>query len=94
VRDLKLKVLSFTPASQPAIREGLIGWSTFILNGVRFEHVAVRRTRQRRWVLSYTSRFDQAGAKHTVALPADPRERADVEREVIRQLGLERGVTP
>jgi len=70
--------------------DGLLGWASFTIDDrIRLEGVAVRRTVDRRLVLSFPSRLDRQGKKHFLVRPLDDPTRREIEHQVFAQLGLE-----
>ena len=77
----------FKAAEPDQVRDGLIGWASFVLGrAVRLDGVAVRRTRDGRIVLSFPSRRDRRGREHYIAAPIDNAARLDIERQVLAAL--------
>ena len=79
----------FTPAPPADVAMGLLGWSSFELDSVRLDGVAVRRTRGGRLTLSFPVRRDSQGGKHHAVRPADDEARRAIEAAVFAALGLE-----
>ena len=77
----------FKAAESHQIRDGLLGWASFVLGEtVRLDGVAVRRTRDGRLVLSFPSRRDRRGREHYLVAPIDNAARLDIERQVLAAL--------
>jgi DNA-binding cell septation regulator SpoVG len=77
----------FTSASLHDMRRGLVGYTTFVLNGdVRIDGVAVRRSQQGRLYLAFPARRDSLGIDHPLVQPLGNEVRRQIERQVLAAL--------
>lgn len=80
----------FTQASPSEVREGLVGYLTFVVgNAIRVDGVTLRLTTARRPALSYPCRTDGKGRKHPIAKAIDADTKAQIEAEVFEELGID-----
>lgn len=87
---LELSDLRFSSAGPREFAVGLLGWLSFVLNGVlRVDGVAVRRTMDGRMSLSFPERVAQDGRRHPIVRPIDGHARAALEAAVIDALEVE-----
>ena len=85
---LRVTEVRFAPAPDHLVCSGLIGWSSFVLDGrLRVAGVAVRRTERGRPCLSYPVRDEGVGRRFEYFKPIDDATRRDIERQVLEQLG-------
>ncbi len=82
--------IRFSPATAADRKSGLLGWIEATVGHVRIDSVAVRRSRNGRYVLSFPQRRDRRGSPHPVVRPRDDASRRLLEEAVIRALGLDR----
>ncbi len=81
--------VTFTAALRKDLKGGLIGWTSFVVNGaLKLDSVAVRRTADHRLVLSFPARTDGAGRQRFYFRPLDTRTRKEIERQVCAQLRI------
>lgn len=81
----------FSAAPPELLESGLLGWTTFLLNGrLRVDAVAVRRTLDGDLVLSFPKRQDRRGREHALVAPVDDATRLEIESQVLRAIGLEK----
>ncbi len=77
----------FRSASSIDERNGLLGWTSFLLNdAVRISSVAVRRTRTGQLVLAFPTRRDSQGVEHPIAAPVDHAAHRSIENLVLAEL--------
>lgn len=81
--------VTFAAARPEDIERGLLGWASFLLGGVvRLDGVAVRRTLEGRYALSFPARRDGAGRRHFSVRPVDNQARLEIEHVVLGALGF------
>lgn len=86
--DLRVSEVAFSPAPEADQDRGLLGWVSFVINdALSVNGVAVRRTRDGRFVLSYPARPDAVGNKCFLVRPRNDRARRHLERAVLGALG-------
>ena len=84
----RVSEVRFAPAPEHLRPTGVVGWSSFTLDGcLRLEGVAVRRSTQGRTYLSYPMRDDGWGKRWQYMRPLDGETGRDIERQVLEQLG-------
>lgn len=85
VTDLRL-----TAAGPDLQRTGLLGWISCTLGGtLRVDGITLRRTAEGRLALSFPARKDRNGVLHPLLRPLDDATRAEIERQILGQLGME-----
>lgn len=89
---LRLSDFAFTPANQRDQQAGLLGFLQLRYGDLLLDGVALRRSSTGCLVLSFPRRHSRAGAEFHYVRPVDDRARRDLEAQVIRALGLDRGV--
>lgn len=82
----------FTPASPTSAAIGLLGFVELRYGGLQLDGIAVRWTRADELALSFPCRRDARGRKHPIVRPLGPREREEIERAVLAQLGALEGL--
>jgi len=95
MRDLlRVDKIRFTPASRELRRTGMMGWAMCRLDGRwELDCLAVRRTTDGRYKLSFPSRTDGNGVEHAYFRPLDNATRDEIECAVIAEL-RRRGFIP
>jgi len=78
----------FTQSGPDKASGGLLGWVSFTVGGLRLDGIAVRRTADGRFALSFPARRDAAGRQHPYVLPLDDATRRDLEHQVFAAIGL------
>jgi len=87
--DLAITNVRFAEAPDGQQRFGLLGYVRFVLaDAVAIDGVALRRTRDDRFVLSFPTRRDARGGQHAVVRPISSAVRAAIENEVFLALGI------
>ncbi len=90
MNTIKLSQIQFTAAPSADVERGLLGHVNFVLNaGLRIDGVAVRRTLNGRYALSYPARRDRRGRQHPLIQPLGDRVRREIEFAVFKALGIE-----
>ena len=90
---LLISEVKFSAALPDDVDAGLLGWVSCTLNeSLRLDGIALRRSADRRLVLSFPSRRDRAGREHPIIRPLDDTARLEIEHQVFGALGLEEGV--
>lgn len=92
--DLGVSEVRLTPAPAAQASTGLVGFASFVvMDLVRLDSIAVRRTRDGRVVLAFPVKHDRAGRQHPLVRPVNDTARQAITRAVIEalQLRLERG---
>jgi hypothetical protein len=84
ITRIALTDLRFTPASRELRRTGMLGWAKCRLDGRwQLDGVAVRRTADGEYKLSFPSRTDGNGTEHAYFRPLDNGTRDEIEARVI-----------
>lgn len=84
---MKIADIRFVPAPAELRATGLRGWAGCEVDGrLRLESLAVRRTRDGRYVLAFPSRRDGAGVERPYVRPVDDSTRIEIEAAVLGEL--------
>jgi hypothetical protein len=87
---IEVSEIRFHAATHADIEGGLLGWTSFVLNGaVRIDGVALRRSVDNRPFLSFPRRRASGRRKHFYVRPLNDRARRDIEYQVLKALNLE-----
>ena len=79
--------IRYQPAPLDMRGTGLRGWATATVNGMWvFDSLAVRRTADGRFVLSFPSRRDRSGAEYAYYRPTNAEVRQEIEAAVLEEL--------
>ena len=80
--------IRFQAATPSLMERGLLGWMSFVLNGtVLIEGVALRRSVEGKYHLSFPVRRERGGRRNFWVRPLDDRARRDIEHQVFAALG-------
>jgi len=94
MKEVKISDVKFSAASPAEIETGHLGYVSVVLNGaLRLDGLAVRRTADGRFTLSFPARRDASGQQHYYLRPLDDAARRDIEFQVFRALGLKEAMT-
>ena len=86
---MRITDVRFTSANSVQAEKGLLGWVSCTLNSsIRLSSIALRRTSDGRFALSFPARKDSGGNKHSYIRPLDDETRRDIERQIFTALGL------
>lgn len=86
---LSVSNVRFAAAPRRESSKGLLGWVSLTLNGsVQLTGLTLRRTRARRFALSFPSRRDGSGRERFYARPLNDRARRQIEHAVFGALNL------
>ena len=92
-RSISITDVRLYPGSWRDVQTGLLGWVTFVVDGtLRVDGVALRRTRDGRFSLSFPVAKYTAEAEYYVIRPVDAESRREVERQIFEALGLKEAV--
>jgi DNA-binding cell septation regulator SpoVG len=81
----------FAPADDEHREEGLLGWTSFVIDGgLKVEGVAVRRTAEGHLALAYPYRDDAHGLRRRFLRPINDQTRRALQAQVLAQLDLDR----
>lgn len=83
---MKIADIRFVPAPPELRATGLRGWAACDVDSWRFESLAVRRTQDGRYVLSFPSRRDRSGVERFFYKPIDTSTRIAIETTVLEDL--------
>ena len=83
--------LRFTAASAADAATGLLGWVTCTYGDLALDGITLRRTADRRLVLSFPVREDGAGRRHPVFRPVDEAARAAITSAILQGLNMGQG---
>ena len=88
MQGIAIDQVTFHGAGQADAEKGLLGWTSFVVNGVlRVDGVTVRRTFDGRYTLSFPAR--QVGRRrHFYVRPLDDCTRREIEDQVLAAIGL------
>ena len=90
---IEVSEIRFHAATPADVERGLLGWTSFVLNGVvLIDGVTLRRSVENRPFLSFPERRVSGRRKHFYVRPLNDRARRDIEYQVLKALNLE--VTP
>lgn len=90
IGPVRVSEVRFVPASERDQRLGVLGYTSFILDGrIRIDGAAVRETLKRRLVLSFPTKVGRRGVEHSYIRPINTPT-----REAIEAIGLGKGVRP
>ena len=82
--------IGFVPANDRDVRTGLIGYVTCVISGtLQLDGVTLRVTADRRPALSFPSRTDARGRKHSYIRPVDDQARVAIETVIFDALGID-----
>ena len=89
-RSISITDVRLYPGSWRDVRAGLIGWVTFVVGGaLRVDGVALRRTRDGRFSLSFPVAKYTPESEYHVIRPVDDEARREIERQILAALDLE-----
>ena len=95
VEHPSILILSFTSASADEQERGLLGWLSLDIDGLLLlDGVALRRTRNGRFALSFPAPRDGHGRRQARVRPLDDPARREIESQVLDALGYRREVAP
>lgn len=83
----EIRIRTWVRGSDADLRTGLIGYLSVFYGVLVLDGITLRRTADGRFVLSFPSRADRRGKKHSIVRPVDDDARQAVERELLGQLG-------
>jgi hypothetical protein len=84
---INISGVAFRSARELDRKSGLLGWTSFLVNGVlRLDSIAVRRTRHGALTLSFPSRRDHEGVDHSLVCPISADAHRAIESDVIGAL--------
>lgn len=86
---LVVSVLSFTPACDLDLLDGLLGKADLLVSGLYVRGVRLRQTANGRKYLSFPASFDRRGRRWYPVRPHDDDTRIEIERQVLAQLRRE-----
>ncbi len=81
-----IRFVSAPPAQR---HSGLLGWASFVAGSLRIDGVALRRTLDGHYALSFPARRDRSGRQHPFVRPLDECARRQIERQVFDTLGID-----
>jgi len=84
-----IRVLSYVRGTAAEQRSGLIGFLSVEYGDLIVDSLVLRRTEDRRYVLSFPAKTDKAGTRHPYYRPIDHRAREAIERTILDQLAEE-----
>lgn len=76
----------FVPSSVHDAAEGLEGWVSFRYGDLLLDGIALRRTREGRWRLSFPERRDRHGRAYPYVRPLDAEARRALEAQVLEAI--------
>ena len=85
--DPKIRVRTWADATDAEARTGLIAYLSVTYGALVLDGIALRRTAEGRFALSFPERTDRAGRRHAIVRPADAAARQEIERQILAQLG-------
>jgi len=89
-----ISCVSFIATPYCESENGLVGFTSFILNGsFHIDGIAVRRTRDNRLTLSFPFSRDRSGRQHHYLRPLNDEIRREVEDQVLHALGMKEGAS-
>jgi hypothetical protein len=80
--------VKFTPAAPAEVATGLCGWIACVVDSLRIDGIALRRTRDGRYALTFPARLAGDGRRHAIVQPVSGAARTAVERQVLSLLDL------
>lgn len=84
---MRITDIRFAPASPELRQTGLRGWAGCEVDGEwRFDSIAVRRTREQKYALSFPTRRDGAGIEHSYFRPLNAAVREQIENAILTAL--------
>ena len=92
---IEVNEIKFHAAPPSDTERGLLGWTSFVLNGaVLIEGVALRQTVEGRYYLAFPVRRETSRGRNFWVRPLDDRARRDIEHQVLAALGYQRELQP
>jgi hypothetical protein len=89
VQGIGIDDVTFRGAARVDVEGGLLGWASFTVNGaIRVDGVAMRRTLDGRYALSFPGRKASGGHRHFWVRPLTDAARLAIEHQVLAALGL------
>jgi len=86
---IKIDNVHFQAANSTYAASGLLGWiSATLNNSLQLDGLALRKTRDGRFVLSFPARTDGAGRQHHYLRPLNDDTRRIIERQVFAALAI------
>jgi len=87
--EIGIDDVAFRGAGWADVEKGLLGWAEFTVNGaVRVDGVAVRRTLDGRYTLSFPGRQAHGGRRHFWVRPVTDAARLEIEHQVLGAIGI------
>lgn len=83
----EIRIRTWVRGTDDERRTGLLGYLSVFYGVLVLDGITLRRTADGRFVLSFPSRTDRRGKKHSIVRPVDDDARQAVEREILAQLG-------
>ncbi len=87
MNDPGVRVRSWVAASEQDVRSGLLGFVSVFYGSLILDGITLRRTIDGRFALSFPTRTDRSGKRHSYIRPADDQARQAIEAELLWQLG-------
>ena len=82
----QIRVRSWIRGSGEDARSGLVGYLSFFIGDLIIDNVALRRTLDGRYALSWPSRTDKHGRKHPSVRPISDDVRCRIEKQIFAEL--------
>ena len=87
---IRITNVRFTEAREADKRAGLLGWLKFSVGGtLEVDGCALRRRIDGGHAISFPTRVDRQGRKHSLLRPMGDAVRRDIEAQIFRALGIE-----
>ena len=87
MKPFRITGVRFRAASSIDVHDGLLGWTSFLLNdSLRVSSVAVRRTRVGEITLAFPTRRDRRGLEHPIVNPITHGVHKSIESDVLAEL--------
>ena len=82
--QVRVSGVRFTHGSEADRRAGLLGWLRVRYGALELDGLALRRSGDGRFLVTFPSRRDSAGREHPLVRPLDYASRRDLEAQILR----------
>lgn len=84
---VRVSDVRFAQADAPDVGRGLLGWVRCRYGSLELDGLAVRKALDGRLLITFPSKRDRAGRRHTVVRALDDASHRELEAQILRALG-------